>query len=159
MACPAYTARSDDSTFLAADEAYSELKHWLLADEAASMSESELQREMEPRGREVMRLLYQSHTTLRCQQVPVGEVVGEDERPRRHVRQGALRQLLTIFGTVAIIRQSFGGRGMESRFPVDADLNLAPEKHSLEVRRRCALEAVCREPATRIERTRRRALG
>ncbi len=142
MACPAYTTRSDDCTFLAADAAYSELKTWLVAEEATALSESELQREMEPKGRELMRRLFQSHTTLRCQQVPVEEVVGEDGKQRTHVRKGALRQLLTVFGTVAVIRQGFGGRGMDSRFPVDADLNLPGEKHSLEVRRRCALEAV-----------------
>ena len=128
--------------FLAADEVYSEFKEWLIADQATAMSESELQREMEPKGRELMRRLFQSHTTLRCQQVPVEEVVGEDGKERAHVREGALRQLLTVFGTVAVIRQGFGGRDMDSRFPVDADLNLPGEKHSLEVRRRCALEAV-----------------
>jgi hypothetical protein len=142
MTAPAYTTRSDDSMFLAADDAYTTLKKWLTATEAAAMSESELQRQLEPRGREVMRLLMQSHTTLRCQQLPTEEVVGEDGKRRTHVRAGALRQLLTVFGAVEVVRQGLGGRGVDSRFPVDADLNLPREKHSLEVRRRCALEAV-----------------
>lgn len=142
MTAPAYTTRSDDSMFLAADEAYADVKAWLAASEAESMSESELQRELEPRGREIMRRLMQSHTTLRCQRVPTEEeVVGEDGHRRTHVREGSLRQLLTIFGTIEVIRQGFGGRSMDSRFPVDADLNLPQEKHSLEVRRRCAFEA------------------
>lgn len=141
MTAPAYTTRSDDSMFLEADEAYASIKEWLGASEAGSMSESELQRELEPRGREVMRRLMQSHATLRCQQVPIGQVVGEDGQERTHIRQGALRQLLTIFGAVEMVRQGFGGRCMDGRYPVDADLNLPEEKHSLEVRRRCALEA------------------
>ena len=141
MTAPAYTTRSDDSIFLAADEAYADVKTWLTAADAAAMSESELQRELEPRGRELMRRLLQSHTTLRCQQLPVEEVVGEDECPRTHVRRGSLRQLLTIFGAIEIVRQGFGGRSTDSRFPVDADLNLPQEKYSLEVRRRCAIEA------------------
>lgn len=141
MTAPAYTPRTDDSMFLAADETYAEIKEWLTGVESGEMSESELQRQLEPKGRELMRLLMQSHVTLRCQSVPAEEVVGEDGERRTHVRAGALRQLLTIFGAVEAVRQGFGGRCMDSRFPVDADLNLPKEKYSLEVRRRCALEA------------------
>jgi hypothetical protein len=88
-----------------------------------------------------MRRLMQSHTTLRCQQVATEEVVGEDGHRRPHVRKGSLRRLLTIFGVVAVARDGFGGRDLDSRFPVDGDLNLPRELHSLEVRRRCAVEA------------------
>lgn len=141
MTALAYTTSSDNSIFREADEAYANLKEWLTASESGSMSESELQRELEPRGREIMRRLMQSHVTLRCQQVPASPVVGEDGRERTHIRKDALRQLLTIFGGLDARRDSVGGRSMDSRFPVDADLNLPREKYSLEVRRRCALEA------------------
>lgn len=141
MPAPAYATSSDDSMFHAADEAYSEVKEWLTGLEAGARTESELQRELEPRGRELMRRLMQSHTSLRCQQVPTEDVVGQDDKRRPHVRAGSLRQLLTIFGAVEVVRQGFGGRDIDSRFPVDADLNLPEEKYSLEVRRRCAIEA------------------
>ncbi len=141
MTVPAYTTNSDDSIFSAADEAYAGVKGWLESNETATLTESELQRELEPKGREIMRRLLQAHTTLRCQNVPAEEVMGDDGKRRTHVRKGALRQLLTIFGAVEVVRQGFGGRGMDSRFPVDADLNLPKELYSLEVRRRCAIEA------------------
>ncbi len=142
MTAPAYTTRSDNSIFSAADDAYAELKDWLEFGDSAALTESELQRVLEPRGREVMRRLLQAHTTLRCQNVPEDPVVGEDGRHRTRIRRGALRQLATVFGVVEVVRQSFTGPATDSRFPVDADLNLPPERHSLEVRRRCALEAV-----------------
>jgi hypothetical protein len=141
MTAPAYTANLDDSIFSAADEMYSTVKDWLESGETAAMTESELQRELEPRGRELMRCLMQAHTTLRCQRVPSEPVVGEDGKRRTHVRKGAQRHFATIFGLVEAVRQGFGGRDMDSRFPVDADLNLPKELHSLEVRRRCAVEA------------------
>ena len=68
-------------------------------------------------------------------------MVGEDDVPRTHVRKGALRQLATIFGVIELTRRGYSGRGLDSRFPLDADLNVPAELHSLEVRRRCALEA------------------
>ncbi len=141
MTAPAYTTNLADSMFSAADEAYGAVKGWLESNVAGAMTESELQRELEPKGREIMRRLMQAHTTLRCQSVPNEAVVGDDEKERTHVRKDALRQLATIFGVVEVVRQGFGGRGMDSRFPVDADLNLPEERHSLEVRRRCAVEA------------------
>lgn len=141
MTMPAYTTRSADSTFFAADEAYAEVKAWLVAPGAGALSESAVERELERMGREVMRRLMQAHISLRCQQVPTDLVVGEDGAPRPHIRKGALRQLMTIFGAVEVIRHGFGAHGLSSRFPVDADLKLARERHSLEVRRRCAIEA------------------
>jgi hypothetical protein len=128
--------------FSAAEEAFVGVKAWLLSSDTASKTESELQRELEPKGREIMRRLLQAHATLRGQHLPDGPVVGEDGENRTHVRKGALRRLASIFGMLEIARNGFGGRDLDSRFPVDADLNLPHELHSLEVRRRCALEAV-----------------
>ncbi len=64
MTAPAYTTPSCGSIFSAADDVYANLKLWLRSDETTELSESELQRELEPRGRELMRLLMQDHAHL-----------------------------------------------------------------------------------------------
>ena len=44
-----------------ADEAYAEVKSYLESEQAKSMSHSDLERELEARGRELLRKLYQGH--------------------------------------------------------------------------------------------------
>lgn len=48
---------------------------------------------------------------------------------------------MTVFGVIEVLRDGYSGRGLDSRFPVDAALNLPPERASLEVQRLCAIEA------------------
>jgi hypothetical protein len=47
----------------------------------------------------------------------------------------------SIFGTVEVARTGYGAAGTASVHPLDGALNLPPEKYSLEVRRRVAIEA------------------
>ncbi|OLE97343.1 MAG: hypothetical protein AUG75_09440, partial [Cyanobacteria bacterium 13_1_20CM_4_61_6] len=51
------------------------------------------------------------------------------------------RSLESIFGTVEVARTGYGAAGTLSLHPLDGALNLPPEKYSLEVRRRVAIEA------------------
>jgi hypothetical protein len=51
------------------------------------------------------------------------------------------RSLESIFGTVEVARTGYGAAGTPSLHPLDGALNLPPEKYSLEVRRRVAIEA------------------
>ncbi|MFN2456552.1 MAG: hypothetical protein ABR577_20375, partial [Pyrinomonadaceae bacterium] len=48
------------------------------------------------------------------------------------------RQLESVFGTVRVTRTGYGGRGLQSLHPLDAQLNLPPELYSHTVRRRAA---------------------
>ena len=139
MTTARYLVESNASIFTSADESFDKVKGWL-SSEAGALSESAVERELAERGREVLRLLLAAHIELRCQHEPGGPVVGEDGNPRGHVRPGA-RMLMTVFGVIEVLRDGYSGRGFDSRFPVVADLNLPPEKHSLEVQRLCAIEA------------------
>src|SRR4030065_562180 len=47
----------------------------------------------------------------------------------------------TFGGTVGVPRPGSGAAGTSSLHPLDGALNLPPEKYSLEVRRRAAIEA------------------
>ena len=104
------------------------------------MTHAELERELEEKGRELLRQLYQDHLTLRGDGEVRGPVIDAKGEERTHLRlQG--RAIETIFGEVTVERAGYGGRGMESLHPLDAELNLPQEKFSLEVRRRAAIEA------------------
>ena len=116
---------------------FAETIAYLSSREALQMSESDLERELHRRGQELIRQLLQGHLDQRGPGEAAGPVAGADgiERPERRVHE---RRLETTFGTVDVERVGYGARGHESLHPLDASLNLPPERYSLEVRRRVA---------------------
>jgi hypothetical protein len=126
------------------DQARQEFEHivdYLGAKETSAMTHSELERELEKKGRELMRKLLQEHldnrSPGRCDDPPV---LGADGVVRSRVRLQQ-RELETVFGTVSIQRAGYGQQGVKSQHPLDAELNLPKERYSLEMRRRVAEEA------------------
>ncbi len=126
------------------DQARQEFEHivdYLDAKETSMMTHSELERELEKKGRELMRKLLQEHLDNRspgqCDDPPVE---GSDGVVRSRVRLQQ-RELETVFGTVSIERAGYGQQGVKSLHPLDAELNLPDERYSLEMRRRVAEEA------------------
>ncbi len=104
------------------------------------MNLSDLEQELEKRGRELMRILLQEHLDKlgpsRCE----APVCGADGIDRPKVRpQG--RKIETVFGTVSERRAGYGNKGVASLHPLDARLNLPPKLYSLELRRRVAENA------------------
>ena len=126
--------------FAAADQAYATITSFLLSKEAWQVKHSELERQLEGMGRELMRKLLQAHLDLRQpgQAVePVRDAAGTTLTPTPvHGRR-----VESIFGTVEVARTGYGAEGAPSLHPLDGALNLPPEKYSLEVRRRVAIEA------------------
>jgi hypothetical protein len=126
--------------FVAADQAYATITEFLRSKEACQVKHSELERQLEGMGRELMRKLLQAHLELRQpgQAVePVRDAAGTPLTPTPvHGRS-----LESIFGTVGVARTGYGAAGTSSLHPLDGALNLPPEKYSLEVRRRVAIEA------------------
>ena len=111
-----------------------------MSDEAHSKTHSELERELEQQGRELLRRLYQAHLELRTPgeaAVAVRDSEGQVRQPSRRQKRG----LETVFGEVRVERLGYGGEGLQSLHPLDADLNLPPELYSHQVRRRAAEEA------------------
>ncbi len=108
--------------------------------EALSMTHSELERELEKKGRELMRKLLQEHLESRGPGKSAQPVRSADGVDRSHIRlQG--RKLETIFGAVSIERAGYGQGGSRSLHPLDAELNLPEKKYSLELKRRVAEES------------------
>jgi hypothetical protein len=121
-------------------EHFEHIVGYLDSAEAAWMTHSELERELEKKGRELMRILLQEHIDRRgpghCEQSVCGADGLQRCRQRPHVRE-----LETVFGTVSVERVGYGCEGVGSLHPLDAELNLPEERYSLELRRRVAQEA------------------
>lgn len=126
--------------FREADMNFDDLKSFLLSQEAGSLSHSDLEREIEEKGRELLRTLLQAHLDQRGP----GEVtdpVRDAEGTVRSKTRLHKRTLGSVFGPVEVSRTGYGGAGLESLHPLDAELNLPAERYSHELRRRCAVEA------------------
>jgi hypothetical protein len=121
-------------------EDFERMLDYLGSGEASRMTHSELERELEKRSRELMRTLLEEHLASRGPGRCAKPVRGEDGRRRSRVRLQA-RDLETVFGTIGVERAGYGEEGGESLHPRDAELNLPPERYSLELRRRAAEEA------------------
>ena len=121
-------------------EDFEHIVGYLDSEEAAAMSHSELERELEAKGRELMRLLLQEHLNRRGPGRCEDAVTGADSVKRTEQRKHD-RKLETVFGTVTVNRVGYGHEGFDSLHPLDAELNLPDEKYSLELRRRVAEHA------------------
>jgi hypothetical protein len=123
-----------------ARENFEHIVGYLGSEEASSMTHSELERELEKKGRELMRILLEEHLEARGPGQCAKPVRGADgvERSRARLQE---RNLETVFGTVLVERVGYGQEGTESLHPLDAELNLPDELYSLELRRRVAEEA------------------
>jgi hypothetical protein len=101
------------------------------------MTHSELERELEEKGRELLRSLLQAHLELRSPGA-ASEPVRDAEGQERTVARLHQRDLATVFGKVEVQRLGYGGEGAASLHPLDAELNLPPERYSHELRRQAA---------------------
>lgn len=124
-----------------ADAHYASIKEKVVSPDWGELDHGEIERRLAPEGMELMRRLVQDHFTLRGQAKPAMAIVGADGIKRTHVRTGAHRPVVTIFGEVEAHREAYSQRGVPSLHPVDADLNLPADKYSHEVQRRVALDA------------------
>lgn len=101
------------------------------------MTHSELEQFLNLDGREILRRIYQGYLDQRGPGAVDEPVVDADGQEHRHQRLES-RSLQTIFGEVTLDRQGYGGRGLESLHPLDAEFNLPPESYSHTLRRQIA---------------------
>ena len=130
-----------EQTYSQARENFGHIVGYLDSKETSGMTHSELERALEKKGRELMRMLLQEHLNNRGPgQCDATSVEGADGVVRSRVRLQE-RELETVFGTVSVERAGYGRQRVESLHPLDAELNLPDERYSLELRRRVAEEA------------------
>lgn len=126
--------------YLSAYEKFDQIITQLRAPQTQRMTHSELESLLETEGRELLRRLLQAHLDERSPGTVAEPVLDADGEPHTHQRTHT-RQLETVFGEVEVRRQGYGGRSTPSLHPLDAELNLPPERYSHGVRRRVAAEA------------------
>jgi len=102
------------------------LKEKLTGPEVASAPHSEVEKLLEAEGREVLRVLFQSHLSLRSEAEPEGVVVGQDDFARTHARDGTGRH----HGGVAHVADGALGR---ARADTRAETAMRAEFHALTV--------------------------
>src|SRR6266852_3040536 len=124
----------------AAHKKFAQLIAHLRSPEAQQMIQSDLETWLEVEGRELLRRLLQAHLDERSPGTVAEPVMGADGCAHTHQRRHT-RHLMTIFGEVEVTRTGYGGHGTPSLHPLDAALNLPPERSSHGVRHRVAIEA------------------
>jgi hypothetical protein len=127
-------------TFEEARALFESFPDFLRGEEASNMNHSDMERELEQRGRELMRKLYQGWLNEMSQREAQGSVRDAEGHERTRKREQT-RDLATVFGQVAVERTGHGAEGKDSLHPVDGHLNLPEELYSHELRRRAAEEA------------------
>lgn len=102
------------------------------------MTHSELEQFLDTDGREILRRLYQGYLDERGPGAVTEPVLDANGQEHTHQRLHS-RSLTTIFGEVTLDREGYGGRGLKSLHPLDAELNLPPESYSHTLQRQIAL--------------------
>ena len=130
-----------DGAFAQSRECYAELEEWLASD-AAGLQHGELEEQLDVRGRELLRRLYQDRLDLTAaREVRRHDVSGEDGIPRTRAEKDRTRPLVTKFGQVTVSRIAYRVPGRPNVHPLDAELNLPGEKHSHGLRKLAAIES------------------
>jgi hypothetical protein len=140
MAAALAQAMRAERAFSGGRELFEQLVAYLESREAQWMKHSELERELENRGRELLRALYQGYLDRRAPGEAAEAVRDVEGVEQTHEREQS-RGLETVFGTVRVDRMGYGSRGSASLHPLDGELNLPSELYSHELRRRAAEEA------------------
>jgi hypothetical protein len=133
-------ASAVQSPYGEADDEYRGFVGYLKSGEAHDMTHSELERELEIKGRELVRKLLQAHLDTRSPG-ETSEAVRDNDGVELTQARVQERSLATVFGEVKVRRMGYGAEGTESLHPLDAELNLPPERYSHELRRRVAEES------------------
>jgi hypothetical protein len=131
----------------AAFSAFLDLEQWLDSRKTAVRGLHDVEVEAEHRGRELLRLLFQSHIDSRGSG-DVGPAIvvrsGHDSAPSTLYthRRAQPRRLITVFGQVSISRIGYGIPGQASIHPLDQELHLPRRIYSYEIQRRLVKAAV-----------------
>jgi hypothetical protein len=120
------------------------LEQWLASPQTLQLPLHEVEYQQEHKGREVQRLLLQTHIQQRGHGV-VGPALRVNEGLRAMLsshRRLHTRRLKTIFGPIDITRMSYSRPGAESIHPLDEALQLPARSFSYELQKRMVKAAV-----------------
>jgi hypothetical protein len=132
---------SGGDPFTGSRTCFEELVGWLEGTEAAALTHAQLEEQLDRRGRELLRLMYQGQLDLRALREQRTEVTDAEGVRHGAVETGHGRGLSTLFGPVQVTRLAYRHRGHTNLYAADGLLNLPAERHSHGIRRLAALEA------------------
>src|SRR5271167_2084091 len=133
---------AQDGVFAESRKCFRELEDWAASEEAAGLQHAELEEQLEVRGRELLRRVFQDRLdATAAAEERRHDVTGEDGAVRTRAERGRARPLVTKFGQVIVSRIAYRSPGRSNVHPLDAALNLPEEKHSHGLRRLAAIEA------------------
>ena len=146
MSIPTGTDGSLDASaaleaFAAARACFATIEGWLAGQDSSALEHGELEQQLDVRGRELLRLLFQDHLELRALREERLEVTDADGAHRTRAETGHTRGLATIFGEVTVTRLAYREAGQPNLHPADGVLNLPTEKHSHGLRQLAAVES------------------
>ena len=131
-----------DGAFAESRKCFRELEDWMASEETAGLQHAELEEQLDVRGRELLRLMFQDRLDLSAaREERRHDVTGEDGVVRTRAEKGRARPLVTRFGQVSVSRIAYRSPGRSNVHPLDAALNLPEEKHSHGLRKLTAIEA------------------
>jgi len=135
-------APGQDAAFAESRKCFGELEDWLASEEAAGLQHADLEDQLDVRGRELLRRLFQDRLDLTAaREQRRHDVTGEDGVVRTRAERGRTRPLVTKFGQVSVSRMAYRSPGRPNVHPADAALNLPEEKHSHGLRKLAAIES------------------
>ena len=135
-------APGQDVAFAESRKCFGVLEDWMASEEAAGLQHGELEEQLDVRGRELLRQLFQDRLDLTAaREERRRDVTGEDGIPRTRAEKGRTRPLVTKFGQVTVSRIAYRAPGRPDVHPLDAALNLPEEKHSHGLRKMAAVDS------------------
>ena len=135
-------APGQDAAFAQSRECYQDLEDWMASEDAAGLQHGELEEQLDARGRELLRRLFQDRLDLTAaREERRHDVAGEDGVIRTRAEKGRTRPLVTKFGQVTVSRIAYRSPGRANVHLLDRELNLPEEKHSHGLRKLAAIEA------------------
>ena len=160
---PRADQETDTDSFQQSRECFTEVLGWLEGPDAAALSHAELEDQLDVRGRELLRRMFQDHLSLRTlTERRLERVLDARDLAHGAVEAGHHRPLATVFGEVEVTRLAYRRRGQPNLYPADAALNVPAERHSHGLRRLAATEASrgsFEEAAAALERATGQHLG
>jgi hypothetical protein len=143
MTCYRTSESTGERHYVSAYEQLESLVGQLQAPEAQQSDHGEVEARIWEGGRELLRRLMQGYLDQRSgEEEAQAGVHGADGEARTHRRRDCSRKLETRFGTVEVRRIGYSGRGLDSVFPLDAALNLPPDRYSHGLRKSLIEEAI-----------------
>jgi hypothetical protein len=136
-----YIKQEKCAEFYESKQLFTQVVSWLCAEESEWLTHDQLERELQDRGRALLKQLLQDHLVLRAQREPRMQQVKGIDGVSRSYTETSNRELGTVFGEVDVPRLAYRKKNHGNLFPSDSVLNLPTNKYSHEMARNCAIEA------------------